>query len=166
MGQRLYYEGSISDVLSRDIDSEIEDNTQYKERIEHEILALMCMDPSKVRNLNKKESDEEDYAWMNNAQYLAKRWEELKREYEEVVSKLTMCHQAKYAMETATRHVQLCPDCMVEVDSGYNHDTYKFEYKCPKCGKTFQCVPYGMEKEAGGGPYSIDAEIKRFYDSI
>lgn len=169
MGQKLYYETSLLDTMAYDLDSEIEDNKRYLERISAEIFALICMDPSKVRNQCKRSKDEDgdDYDWMNNAEYLSKKWEDLKEQYEETLAKLLACQDAKYATENKTRTVMLCPDCMVEVESGYDHKTFEWFYKCPKCGKVFKMKPYGPkeDEQKDEGPYPIEAIINTFRES-
>ena len=168
MGYELTYQASLRGTTVDQLDSEIEDNIGYLERIEQDIFALICMDPSKVRP-PKKKSDEgdDDCSWMDNAEYLAHRWNELKEQWRETHDKLTSCQSAKYAVEDKVRHVSLCPDCMVEIEGGYNYETHQFEQKCPKCGKLFKPRYYmeNSEAEQDNGPFAVEAEVKTFHES-
>lgn len=167
MGYSITYEARILGVTIDNLDSEIEDNQKYLERIEEEIFALICMEPSKVRNSHKKGDDGEDMSWMDNSEYLVHKWSELKEQWRETHDKLTSCIQAKYAVDDKTRHVDLCPDCLVEIESGYNHETHEFEQKCPKCGKLYKPHYYlkNSEDEKDNGPFSVEAEVKTYRES-
>ena len=165
MGYELTYQALLRGTTVDQLDSEIEDNIGYLERIEQEIFALICMDPSKVR-IPKKKSDEsdDDCSWMDNAEYLAHKWNELKEQWRETHDKLTSCQAAKYAVEDKVRHVNLCPDCMVEIESGYNHETHEFEQKCPKCGKLYK-YRFSCQTPEEDQAYAVDAEIKTYHES-
>lgn len=171
MGYELTYQASLRGTTADKLASEIEDNENYLERIEQDIFALICMDPSKVRRDKKKsngnEEDEEEYAWMNNAQYLAKMWDDLKEQWKETMEKLIRCSQAQAALDDKTRWVRLCPDCMVEVKCDYNHETYKWEDKCPKCGKVYEMRPYvkNGEEDKNKGPFAVEAEVSTWHES-
>ncbi len=83
MSHTLSYDSHMCGQYIDHLDEDIEDSKSQKKQIEEAILALICMDPSKVRNSKKSKKDyDEDYEWMNNAQYLLHQWEELRSEWE------------------------------------------------------------------------------------
>ena len=172
MGYELSYDTYISRVASNELDAEIEENEQYKKRVELEIFGLILSDPAKVRRLrkrNKKQTtDEEDeqYSWLNNPQYLTKLWEELKEQWEEAEYKIIKCRDAKDAVERKTRKVVMCDVCHRELHSDWNNETYKSELRCPVCGKLFNpdyyCnYPDGTKPETEL-PDPVIAEIDTF----
>ena len=170
MSYELSYDTYISRVASTELDSEIEENKQWKDRIEMEIFGLILSDPAKVRNQRKrsKKDDDEDeqYPWMNNPQYLTKVWEDLKEQWDEAAYKLIKCQDAKDAVERKTRKVAMCDVCHRELHSEWNKETYHSELRCPKCGKLFNsdywCTyPDGTKPETEL-PDPVIAEIDTF----
>jgi len=165
MAWELTYEGYFNHISSEQLTETIEENNEYKRRIENEILGLIMMDPSKVRNKknkskNKDAFDDDDDSWMNNVQYLTRCWEDLKEQWEEANAKIIRCGDAKDAIERDHRVVEICPDCLVELqqerrefestDDSYHH--YDLVLACPKCGKVFATTSEIYAAENGGEP--------------
>ena len=141
MSHEISYETYMCGQYTSDLESTIEELEEYKSNLETQIFALLCMDPSKIRNSRKRKGEDlEDSDYLNNAQYLCNLWSELKEEWENTVCKLSRCYDVKTAMERKTREIFVCPDCLREIDyenhrgeDGY----YSEELTCPKCGKIF-----------------------------
>lgn len=155
MGIEIRYDNNIRGVGVGQLDYEIDLYSDIKKRTETEIFGLIVSDPSKVR---PKENDDES---LNNVQYLLGQWEELKEIWKEAVLKISEYSSAREAVEEKTRTVDLCQDCMVEVD--YKLDgLFSSVIVCPKCGKTFD-----REINDGNSTYPgiIKAEIKTFEES-
>lgn len=171
MSYELSYDTYISRVASNELDSAIEDNKRYKEQVEMEIFGLILSDPAKVRNIKKrtkKDDDDEDaqYPWMNNPQYLAKLWEELKEQWEDAMYKIIKCSDARDAVERKTRKVALCDVCHRELKPEWNKETYHSELRCPVCGKLFNpdyyCTYPDGTKSDTELPDPVIAEIDTF----
>ena len=146
MGHEISYDATLCGVYGQDLHREIEENEEYKKRVEQEILALIMMDPSKVRqNKRKRAKDEYDEdSYLNNAQYLIQLWNELKEQWEDTTWKVSAYSNAEYAMKEKYRKIYICPDCKHEIEwlpekrieaDGYSHIVEKF--KCPICGKEY-----------------------------
>ena len=148
MGHELQYETNLCGICSEDLRKTVEENEEYKRRIENEIFALILMDPSKVRNQrrkSKKDDDFDDDDFLNNAQYLTRLWEELKEQWEDAWSHIIRCGDADEAVKHSYKEVDVCPDCHCEIE--WTKEEIKKEdsewprveevYKCPKCGKKY-----------------------------
>ena len=158
MSYELSYDTYVTGVSSDELESRIRECKEWLERIETEIFALILSDPAKVRNQRRRRRkddepiDDDDYSWMDNPQYLTKRWEELKQDWDETHCRLTKYEDALYAVERKTREVDVCPDCMRELewireekpsDGGYCHT----RLTCPVCRKVYAAHPTEAEGE-------------------
>lgn len=166
MPQEFSYETFMTRVHANELDEQIEENERYKDDVETEILGLIMMDPSKVRNARRKkkgENDDEDYGWMNNVQYLTHLWKELKEQWEESHARIVRCNDAKWAVERKTRNVDVCPDCLVELNTE-RIKPLEFGLVCPKCGKQYindYSAPYEENKDK---PKSMVITINTYED--
>lgn len=150
MAWELTYESYFKHIPSNQLDETIEENTEYKRQIENEILGLIMMDPSKVRNKpksskNKDAFDDDDDAWMNNVQYLTRCWKDLKEQWENANATILRCNEAKDAIARDHREVEICPDCLIELQfenreiekTAECYSRFEQVLACPKCRKVY-----------------------------
>ena len=148
MGHELQYETNLCGIHSSELHGVVEENEDFKKRIEDEIFSLILMDPSKVRyqrKKSKKDDFDDDDEWLNNAQYLTKLWRELREQWEDAWCHIIRCGDAEEAVNHPYKEIDVCPDCHCEIewlkeevpDEEYGYIRYKDIYKCPKCGKKY-----------------------------
>lgn len=165
MPQEFSYETFMTRVHEDELDEQIEDNEKYKSDVETQILGLIMMDPSKVRNVRRKKkgNDDEDYGWMNNVEYLSHLWNDLKEQWEEAHARIVRCSDAKWAVEQRTRKVDVCPDCLVELVWERKKD-FHYSLVCPKCEKEYVNENSPSYEENNDKPKSMVITINTFTD--